>query len=124
MSKTPTPQLREAASAGAILWARSITRPVAPDELGGQTLDEQERIVRERISKDGLALDRTLIAVGTTAGSSDDRLRVMLRILEEAPIRHVYISGAVYANDSEDDVMKHHLMLLMKDSRLTLCEDE
>lgn len=124
MSQTPTPAKREAASVGALLWIRSMDEPVAPESLGGQTAAEQERIVREHIAMDELTLDRILYGVGPDAGDSDTRLRIMLQMLEHVPVRHLYVSGSLYAHDTEDDRMKHHVVLLMHGMRLTICEDE
>ncbi|MDF1478775.1 hypothetical protein PYV02_06715 [Leifsonia sp. H3M29-4] len=123
-TKTPTPSKREAASVGAILWITSMDHQVAPESLGGQSAKEQERIMREYMDRDGLAPDRIHFAVGPSAGDSEQRLRIMLAMLDAAPIRHVYVTGAVYANDSEEDRMKHHLVLVMHGTRLTICEDE
>lgn len=123
-TKTPTPRKRETASVGAILWITSMDHQVAPKSLGGQTAKEQERIVREYMDRDGLAPDRIHVAVGPDMGDSEQRLRIMLAMLDAAPIRHVYVAGAVYANDSEDERMKHHVMLLMHGTRLTICEDD
>lgn len=123
MPKTPTPNPREAASAGAILWSRSLTEYVAPDELGGQTAAEQERIVRERIHADGLTLDRILYCVGTPL-DSEDRLRQQFAALEQAPIRRVYVSAAIYANDTDDELYEHKLRHKLADMRLTICESE
>lgn len=124
MSKTPTPTKREAASVGAILWIRSMDDTTAPVALGGQTAAEQARIVRGHVERDGLVLDRILYGVGPDAGDADSRLQLMLQMLEQSPIERVYISGAVYAGDSDDERMKHHLMLFMRGVQLTICEGE
>lgn len=124
MSKTPRPVVREAASAGAILYIRSMEDRVAPDELGGWTAAEQVRIVQGRIHEDGLTLDRMFWVVCATAGTSEQRLDFMLRVLDEQPVRHLYVLGDAYAHDSEDEIMKHHAVLLMHGVRLTICEDE
>ncbi|WP_298868492.1 hypothetical protein [uncultured Microbacterium sp.] len=123
MSTTSTPA-NEEAMVGALLWIRSIDDTRAPDDLGGQSAEEQERIVREHIALDELTLERILYGVGPTAGDSDQRLAIMLRMLEQMPVRYLYVPGAVYAHDSEDERMKHHVVLLMHGVVLTVCDDE
>lgn len=124
MTTTPTPLKREAASAGAILWITSMEHQVAPESLGGQTIHEQERILRAHMDRDGLAFDRVHVAVGPTAGDSNQRLRIMLAMLDQAPIKHLYVTEAVYTTDTEDERMKHHAVLLMHGTHLTICDDE
>lgn len=123
MSTTSTPTGQEA-MVGALLFIRSMDDQRAPDQLGGQSVEEQERVVREHIAADDYTLDCILHGVGPTAGDSDQRLMLMLRMLEQQPVRYLYVPGAVYVHDSEDQRMKHHLVLLMHGTALTICEDE
>lgn len=123
MTPTPSPNTRE--EAGAILWIRSMDDRRAPDTLGGQTDEEQERIVRDVIDQDERVLTRILFAVGPDPGDSDQRVAVMVRMLKQAPVRYLYVPGAVYTHDTEDELMKHHtLLLMMRDTVLTICQDE
>ncbi|MBT9605758.1 hypothetical protein [Microbacterium sp.] len=120
---TPTPNTRE--EAGAILWIRSMDDRRAPDTLGGQTEEDQEREVRDVIDQDERVLTRIIFAVGADPGDSDHRLAVMTRMLRQVPVRYLYVPGAVYAHDSEDELMKHHALLLaMRKTVLTICQDE
>lgn len=124
MTPTPIPSTREEA-VGAILWIRSMEDRRAPDSLGGQTEEDQEREVRDEIEQDGRALHHILFAVGPDPGDADQRLAVMARMLKQVPVRYLYVPGAVYAQDSEDELMKHHsLLLIMRETVLTICQDE
>lgn len=124
MTPTPSPSTREGA-VGAILWIRSMEDRRAPDSLGGQTDEEQERIVREEINQDERVLDRILFAVGPDPGDSDKRVAVMARMLKQSPVRYLYVPGAVFALDDENQLMNHHVLLLMMcNTVLTICEDE
>lgn len=124
MTSKSSPNTLEEASAGCILWVRSDTDARAPRSLGGQSAEDQKRIVGERIHEDGLAVDRTIYAVSPISGTSDQRLRAMLTMLERAPIRHLYIAGSVYDGDSESERMMHHLAFLQQGVHLTICEDD
>jgi len=123
MSTTPKAN-QEEASCGAILWIKSMDDRVAPDDLGGQTAEEQWRTIGDRAREDGLTLERALYVVNAEPVDPDLRLALMLQILEQTPLRHVYVSGAIYANDTEDDRVKHGVTLFMHGSRLTICDDE
>ncbi|MGF2948225.1 hypothetical protein [Microbacterium alcoholitolerans] len=97
----------------------------APDTLGGQTEEDQERVVRDAIDEDERTLTQILFAVGPDPGDSDRRLAVMARMLKQAPVRYLYVPGAVFAHESEDELMKHHvLLLMMRETVLTICQDE
>lgn len=123
MTTRPLPTKQEAVPVGAILFVRSIDEDVAPDDLGGQSVTEQERIVCDRVVRDGLALNGILYVACPDGVDSDERLSLMLAALDNVPVQRLYISGAVYAHDSDDEVVKHYAMLRLAGVRLTICTE-
>ncbi|MDQ4213748.1 hypothetical protein [Microbacterium capsulatum] len=123
MPKRPSPTKRRA-QVGGLLWVRSIHDQRAPDELGGQTVEEQERLVREQMERDHRSPDRMLYRIGPAAVDSNDLLEILLGILEQTRIQHVFVAGAIYAQCSEDELMEHRYVLLRHGFMLTICDDE
>jgi hypothetical protein len=125
MTNKKSPNEREARPVAGLLWATNKDPRRAPDWLGGQPVSEQGQALAEAGKRDGAALRTYFTCLNVPDEFHPDaRLEAMLHLVETYGVKHLYVTKATFANDTEDELMKHHVMLLMHGARLTICEDE
>lgn len=112
---------------GALLWLADIDakHPAAPEWLGGQRFNEQERIVKAQAERDGFILtDADLIVVDMPDEiSSALRLGDLVEFVRRRPIRRLYMPGSVFADLSAADVRTYTATLRDLNTDLILCTD-
>ncbi len=123
-TKKQSPGRKEKPVAGAFLRMETPTENRAPAELGGQTLDEQEQIVHAHAARIGVTIRYQLVWVATAEEDTPDaRITQLLDILAKRPVRHLLVPASLYQGYTDDDIMKHAVMLTMHGTELILVED-
>lgn len=121
---TPSPERKESPVAGAFLRMESEAGNRAPAELGGQTIDEQQRIVHAHAKSIGVTIRHEFIGVSTADDDTPDaRIARLLEILKTRPVRQLLVPSSLYQGYTDDETMKHTVLLMLHGTELILVED-
>ena len=121
---TPSPERKEVPVAGAFLRMESETDARAPAALGGQTLEEQQRIGHDYAKSIGVKIFHEFIGVSTADDDTPDaRIARLLEILKTRPVRQLLVPRSLYQRYTDDETMKHAVMLMLHGTELIFVED-
>lgn len=122
-----TPYEEAPKSACALLWLADIDAKhlAAPESLGGQRFEEQERIVRAHAARDGFNLtDSDLTVVDMPVASSMGvRLGCLIEFVKRRPTSRLYVPGSVFADLSPADVCTYITALADQNTDLVFCAE-
>lgn len=128
MTNSTSPRREQAPVAG-LLWISNMRDTVraAPIWLGGQRLDEQERIVKQRVERDrpGNTNLHLYIVVIPLPQTIAQRYATMLDLLAAVQISRLYVPEMFYADDNPQDVRTLITAArVLHGTEVIICEDE
>ena len=107
----------------AALWIRSVEQKFAPPYLGGLSLEEQERIILERVEADGYSLVSIFIIVGTCYHSVDKRVQELLAILNKTHPVALLVTKGTFIGAGAAELKRHLRAFEELGTELVICDD-
>lgn len=123
MTNATSPDEKENSRVAALLWSPHEGATIAPGWLGGETVEEQKRIVDEHAERDGRVIQTHHATRASLIQEPDGRLMPMLALVAAENVSHLYVPGGTFAREPVEVALAYEIALKLQGVELIICNE-